>query len=36
MKVIGLKCRNCGAEYEVQPVNICEECFGPLEVEYDY
>jgi len=34
--VIGLKCRNCGEKYEVQPVSICEECFGPLEVEYDF
>lgn len=30
-----LKCRNCGEKYEVKPVSICEECFGPLEVEYD-
>jgi threonine synthase len=30
-----LKCRNCGEEYEVKPVSICDECFGPLEVEYD-
>lgn len=30
-----LKCRNCGETYEVQPISICEECFGPLEVEYD-
>ncbi len=36
MKVVALKCRNCGRRYEVQPVNICEECFAPLEVEYDY
>lgn len=36
MKVTGLKCRNCGSKYDIQPVNICEECFGPLEVEYDY
>jgi threonine synthase len=31
-----LKCRNCGQEYDVAPVSICEECFGPLEVVYDY
>lgn len=30
-----LKCRNCGKKYDVQPTSICEECFGPLEVEYD-
>lgn len=34
--VKGLKCRNCGAEYEIAPTSICEECFGPLEVVYDY
>ncbi len=31
-----LKCRECGKEYEKQPINICEWCFGPLEVVYDY
>jgi threonine synthase len=31
-----LKCRNCGQKYDIAPVSICEECFGPLEVEYDY
>ncbi|MEO6724842.1 MAG: threonine synthase [Blastocatellia bacterium] len=34
--VKGLKCRECGAAYPVEPVAICEECFGPLEVDYDY
>lgn len=32
----GLKCRNCGEKYPAKPVSICEECFGPLEVEYDF
>ncbi|HZS06171.1 MAG TPA: threonine synthase [Blastocatellia bacterium] len=32
----GLKCRECGHPYPVAPVAICEECFGPLEVDYDY
>ncbi|MEK6977160.1 MAG: pyridoxal-phosphate dependent enzyme, partial [Candidatus Hydrothermarchaeota archaeon] len=36
MYVTGLKCRNCGKEYPIEPVSICEECFGPLEVEYDF
>ena len=36
MTVTGLKCRNCGKRYPVEAVSICEECFGPLEVEYDY
>ena len=34
--LIGLKCRNCGEEYPIEPLNTCEECFGPLEVEYDF
>jgi len=34
--VKGLKCRECGAPYPVAPLAICEECFGPLEVDYDY
>ncbi|HZN12008.1 MAG TPA: threonine synthase, partial [Blastocatellia bacterium] len=34
--VKGLKCRECGAPYPVEPLAICEECFGPLEVDYDY
>lgn len=32
----GLRCRECGREFPHQPVNICEYCFGPLEVVYDY
>jgi len=32
----GLKCRECGAQYELAPKHVCEFCFGPLEVEYDY
>ena len=34
--VKGLKCRECGREYPKEPVNICEFCFGPLEVAYHY
>jgi len=34
--VRGLRCRECGAEYPVNPVHVCEFCFGPLEVVYDY
>ena len=32
----GLKCRECGREYPKQPLYVCEYCFGPLEVDYDY
>ncbi len=31
-----LKCRECGREYPTDPLNVCEFCFGPLEVAYDY
>ena len=34
--VLGLRCRECGAEVEKQPTHVCELCFGPLEVAYDY
>ncbi len=32
----GLKCRECGRSYPAAPVHVCEFCFGPLEVDYDY
>lgn len=35
-KIKGLKCRECGREYPKEPLHVCEFCFGPLEVEYDY
>ncbi|AFZ00906.1 threonine synthase [Calothrix sp. PCC 6303] len=31
-----LKCKECGAEYEPKALHVCELCFGPLEVKYDY
>jgi len=34
--VKGLVCRECGRQYPVKPIHICEYCFGPLEVQYDY
>lgn len=34
--VRGLKCRECGREYPVDPIYVCEFCFGPLEAVYDY
>jgi threonine synthase len=34
--VRGLKCRECGREYSIEPIYVCEFCFGPLEVVYDY
>ena len=32
----GLKCRECGRGYPSSPSHVCEFCWGPLEVEYDY
>lgn len=32
----GLKCRECGQRYEIEPTHVCSFCFGPLEIEYDY
>ena len=34
--VLGLRCRECGAEYPQEPLHVCDQCFGPLEVAYDY
>jgi len=34
--VKGLKCRECGRQYPKDPIYVCEFCFGPLEVIYDY
>jgi threonine synthase len=34
--VRGLKCRECGNTYDKAPIHVCEFCFGPLEVDYDY
>src|ERR1700730_10088444 len=34
--VLGLRCRECGTEYELQATHVCEMCFGPLDVAYDY
>jgi threonine synthase len=34
--VSGLYCRECGRQYPKEPLSVCEFCFGPLEVSYDY
>ena len=31
-----LRCRECGRVYPLDPMHVCEFCFGPLEVFYDY
>lgn len=35
-KMRGLKCRECGTYYPLEPLHVCDLCFGPLEVDYDY
>jgi len=34
--IVGLRCRECDREYPVEPVHVCEWCFAPLEVVFDY
>jgi threonine synthase len=36
MSAESLKCKECGATYELGANYACENCFGPLEVSYDY
>ena len=31
-----LRCRECGKEYPLEAKYVCEFCFGPLEVAYNY
>ncbi|HEX3246502.1 MAG TPA: threonine synthase [Chloroflexota bacterium] len=35
-RVLGLQCRECGQMYPAAALHVCEQCFGPLEVSYDY
>jgi threonine synthase len=34
--VEGLRCRECARTYPAEALHVCEFCFGPLEVAYDY
>lgn len=34
--VKALECKECGQTYEPKAYHVCEYCFGPLEVSYDY
>jgi len=36
MSVESLKCKECGTKYELDASYVCEHCFGPLEVAYDF
>src|SRR5579872_4060540 len=31
-----LRCRECGRRWGNQPRSICDDCFSPLEIAYDY
>jgi threonine synthase len=33
---IGLSCRECGKTTTLGPYYACDDCFGPLEVSYDF
>ena len=34
MAATALKCRECGTQYGLEARYVCEQCFGPLEVDY--
>jgi threonine synthase len=34
--VLGLRCKECHREFPKEAIYVCEFCFGPLEVVYDY
>ncbi len=36
MSAKNLSCKECGTAYELDASYVCENCFGPLEVAYDF
>jgi threonine synthase len=36
MPAQALQCKECHAEYPLEARYVCENCFGPLEVSYDF
>ncbi len=36
MSVEDLKCKECGQRYPLEARFVCDNCFGPLEVTYDF
>ena len=34
--VTGLRCRECRRDFPAEALHVCDFCFGPLEVAYDY
>ena len=35
-RIVGLRCRGCRRQEPIGLSYVCQACFGPLEVEYDY
>src|SRR4051794_12172337 len=35
MAAQNLRCRECGADYDLEARYVCDRCFGPLEVAYE-
>lgn len=35
-KIQGLVCKECGRLFEATAIHVCDTCFGPLEVRYNY
>jgi threonine synthase len=35
-RIVGLRCRSCRRAEAIGLSYVCQACFGPLEVEYDY
>ena len=36
MPADALKCKECSATYPLEARYVCEQCFGPLEISYDF
>src|SRR5919197_4348404 len=36
MPLEALICKECGTHYPLEARYVCEQCFGPLEVAYDF
>ncbi len=36
MTRVALRCRECGKDYDSTFRYICDDCFGPLDVQYDF
>ncbi len=36
VKIKALQCKECGHQFPAKATHVCEFCFGPLEVVYDY